>query len=123
MFDLDTKEFFVSPDVKFVEEVFLFKSQETIHLPNNASMGGDINEDFSVLPLDTNEDLRPVLEVQTHLDVEPVIPTPSTCNTLGTPRPLSLILVLLLHTLFRLLFLRWDIVFVRSFPTSSIGIL
>ena len=52
LFDLDTKEFFVSRDVKFFEEVFPFGCPEDVNTPDNEHVDQEIHEDFAELILD-----------------------------------------------------------------------
>uniref|UniRef100_A0A803LQW7 Retroviral polymerase SH3-like domain-containing protein n=1 Tax=Chenopodium quinoa TaxID=63459 RepID=A0A803LQW7_CHEQI len=49
VFDLTTKEFFVSRDVKFIEEVFPFGNLEAVNISNNEYEDHNIHEDFSAI--------------------------------------------------------------------------
>ena len=47
LYDLDTKEFFVSRDVKFIENVFPFASPDNVHNVSSDDYNGAIHEDFA----------------------------------------------------------------------------
>lgn len=49
VYDLDAKEFFVSRDVKFIEDVFPFSSPDDVNIESNADYVGEIHEDFADL--------------------------------------------------------------------------
>ena len=49
VYDLDAKEFFVSRDVKFIEDVFPFSSLDNVNIEFNADSVGEIHEDFADL--------------------------------------------------------------------------
>ena len=46
LYDLESKEFFVSHDVKFIEDVFPFGCLEDVNVGSNIVEHGDVHEDF-----------------------------------------------------------------------------
>ena len=108
------RKFFIFRDVKFVEDVFPFKTLENMTQLDNVTLGEDIHEDFSALILDTNEDMGLALEVSIILPKSRLFLLHRTIIFCGRPWHLSLLLLLLLHYLSRLPHLRWDAVFMKS---------
>lgn len=47
LYDLTTKEFFVSRDVKFIEYVFSFACPADVNIANDVDCVGEIHEDFA----------------------------------------------------------------------------
>ncbi|XP_057543915.1 uncharacterized protein LOC130823315 [Amaranthus tricolor] len=55
LYDLNTKEFFVSRDVKFIENVFPFSSPDNVHNVSSDDYSGAIHEDFADIGLCDDE--------------------------------------------------------------------
>ena len=76
VYDLDAKVFFVSRDVKFVEEVFPFRSPEDINIdPHIGDYNGDVHDDFADFRM-----IDVVYEDEHDLCVQSMLPDPGTTH-------------------------------------------